>query len=914
MKITIFKKLLVGFGAMLLLTCFVGGAGFYGLSGVKGRIQKTFHSNVVLQKEIKKIKDSVLEARRHEKNFLLNGDESYVGQVEEHIARIKKGALALWTLRIGLEQEDENRTLTQFISAFADEYQKGFLSVADKIKEKDHSVEGVIDFRRSARRLEDAVRETGQKQILIDLLMIRRYEKNYFLYREIDAIGRVQTLITSFKTDVDRAPLSVSSKAEIKRQADHYGKQFMRIVVLDAGIERLRGVYTDAARRIEEMVEEISVRGEEWTKGTIAETDHIFAQSDQWILTFLLLSLGFGGGLAFFLSRGLSRPVKGLAEAAIRIAGGDLTRTVRGRKGNDEVGELARAFNRMAQSLQERDGEVQAAMESLRRTNQELEVSEEKIRQISENLEKMVEERTAELSKTQEELRIGYELSTVISTSKNSEMLLHEVLATLAERMPCKQGGIYVLDEATKTMRIATSIGLSGEFLKEVDNLPLSDARIQKVLCSDGPLVTTQGDFETGTNTLESEGIVSAVSLPIRSRDRLIGIANLVCEENFSGKESVLRNIGTQLAVAVENTLLEKARKRAEEKLRESEERFRHLVFSTSDWVWETDANGAYSYCSKKVQDILGYTPAEMIGKTSLDFMPEEEAKKIRKILEEIKEEKQPINDLENWNVHKDGRRLCLLTNGIPIFDVAGNWKGYRGVDKDITERKRAEEMLVRQAAELSETNENLEEKERLLSAFSQIGQVVLSSLELDQMLDALGSQILEAGIFPSLMIALVEEESRSVEVVRNMNRLHGATIRTSNIRTSDYDVTGLRYDLDENNITAEVAHTGEIQVIEGWDERFDQRFDRPENHVGRVAYFIPVKTKNQVLAVLATGSHIEEKEAMLRQIEVMRPLLDEVAIALEHARLYRTIRTAKEAAEVANHAKSEFLANMSHE
>ena len=135
MKITIFKKMLMGFGAMLLLTCLVGGAGFYGLSGVKGPTQRTFHNNIELRKQVKKIEHSLFEARRLEKNFLLNGDESYVGQVAEQIARIKKEAWGLWALRIGLDREEENKASTQFISAFADEYHKGFLSVADKIKE-----------------------------------------------------------------------------------------------------------------------------------------------------------------------------------------------------------------------------------------------------------------------------------------------------------------------------------------------------------------------------------------------------------------------------------------------------------------------------------------------------------------------------------------------------------------------------------------------------------------------------------------------------------------------------------------------------------------------------------------------------------------------------------------------------------
>jgi len=63
-------------------------------------------------------------------------------------------------------------------------------------------------------------------------------------------------------------------------------------------------------------------------------------------------------------------------------------------------------------------------------------------------------------------------------------------------------------------------------------------------------------------------------------------------------------------------------------------------------------------------------------------------------VLVAISREKEPIKDLENWNLTKDGKRVCLLTNGVPILDEQGKLKGYRGVDKDITERVQAEEAL----------------------------------------------------------------------------------------------------------------------------------------------------------------------------------------------------------------------------
>ncbi|MFH1152484.1 MAG: ATP-binding protein, partial [Pseudomonadota bacterium] len=95
-------------------------------------------------------------------------------------------------------------------------------------------------------------------------------------------------------------------------------------------------------------------------------------------------------------------------------------------------------------------------------------------------------------------------------------------------------------------------------------------------------------------------------------------------------------------------------------------------------------------YCSKKVETILGYSWEEMIGKTPFDFMSPDEAKRICEIFNEVVTNRKKIIDLENWNICKDGREICLLTNGVPIINKQGDLLGFRGVDKDITERKQA--------------------------------------------------------------------------------------------------------------------------------------------------------------------------------------------------------------------------------
>ncbi|MFX1470554.1 MAG: PAS domain S-box protein, partial [Promethearchaeota archaeon] len=146
---------------------------------------------------------------------------------------------------------------------------------------------------------------------------------------------------------------------------------------------------------------------------------------------------------------------------------------------------------------------------------------------------------------------------------------------------------------------------------------------------------------------------------------------------------------GTLLIVSIGRDITE--RKEIELKLKESEEKFRALVETTSDWIWEVDTNGIYMYSNPRIKDILGFEVEEVIGKHRFDLMPKEESERITSIFQNIKQEKDSLLNLENVNVHKDGHLITLETSGVPFFDKNGELLGYRGIDRNITEKKQAE-------------------------------------------------------------------------------------------------------------------------------------------------------------------------------------------------------------------------------
>lgn len=129
------------------------------------------------------------------------------------------------------------------------------------------------------------------------------------------------------------------------------------------------------------------------------------------------------------------------------------------------------------------------------------------------------------------------------------------------------------------------------------------------------------------------------------------------------------------------------ARKQVEDALRESDTRFKDIVWTMADWVWELDAKGRYTYVSDSVEHMLGYPAAEIIGKTPFDLMPPDEAVRVAAQFDAIAARKEAFRDLDNINVHKDGSLRHVQTNGIPILAADGSLLGYRGLDRDITAR-----------------------------------------------------------------------------------------------------------------------------------------------------------------------------------------------------------------------------------
>jgi diguanylate cyclase (GGDEF)-like protein/PAS domain S-box-containing protein len=135
-------------------------------------------------------------------------------------------------------------------------------------------------------------------------------------------------------------------------------------------------------------------------------------------------------------------------------------------------------------------------------------------------------------------------------------------------------------------------------------------------------------------------------------------------------------------------------RRNAELALHESEARFRSLTELSSDWYWEQDRELRMSFLSRGFARSSGTTSDKMLGKRRWE---EPNRLPLSGSWDEHRttlESRKPFRDFEYVRTGDDGRRHYVSLSGEPVFDAAGEFRGYRGVGKNITERKNAEEKL----------------------------------------------------------------------------------------------------------------------------------------------------------------------------------------------------------------------------
>jgi len=135
-------------------------------------------------------------------------------------------------------------------------------------------------------------------------------------------------------------------------------------------------------------------------------------------------------------------------------------------------------------------------------------------------------------------------------------------------------------------------------------------------------------------------------------------------------------------------------RKRWEEMLRQSEKKYRTILESIEDGYYELDLAGNFTFFNDSMCKILGYSKNEMIGMNNRQYMDKENARKVYQAFNKVYTTGKPTVGIDWEVIRKDGTKGFIETSVSLIRDARGEPIGFRGVARDITERKQAEKAL----------------------------------------------------------------------------------------------------------------------------------------------------------------------------------------------------------------------------
>jgi PAS domain S-box-containing protein len=194
----------------------------------------------------------------------------------------------------------------------------------------------------------------------------------------------------------------------------------------------------------------------------------------------------------------------------------------------------------------------------------------------------------------------------------------------------------------------------------------------------------------------KSLGVRAGAIMPLIGGEKLVGMLSLAVlgrTRTWTAETvTTLKNIAAVLSSAVE-------RRRVDQALRESEERYRRVTENVQDIIWSYDlTTRRFQYVSQAAERLLGYPPEKAGSMTLSDIFPPDALKKVTAALDGLLGDWPTTGKVIIEAEHKraDGTLVPLEVIGSPIADAAGRPVQITGTSRDVTERKLAERALAR--------------------------------------------------------------------------------------------------------------------------------------------------------------------------------------------------------------------------
>ncbi|MEE9252138.1 MAG: ATP-binding protein [Thermodesulfobacteriota bacterium] len=350
-----------------------------------------------------------------------------------------------------------------------------------------------------------------------------------------------------------------------------------------------------------------------------------------------------------------------------------------------------------------------------------LDLSSQELAKANESLQAETQERkrTEEALKenlAQVEKKSRYEtIINLVTTSIHQSIDLQEVLENAVDVMSRNIEGvdnisIYLVEEQDAVMKAYR--GLPDWFVERVASIPHPKGFTWKTILDGKPRYVADADKDTVIGPAGKElGTKSYLSMPIEFEERVIGCINVNSMElnAFDQEElTLLEIVAKQIEVAYKNAqqaaeltktnaLLKKEiaeRKQAEEALKENLERYVILTENPFILISESTSLGHFAYLSPNHKDILGYEPEELVGRNILEHVHPDDLAGANSSFQ-MAMSTLGVGRGEFRYRHKNGQWRWLEAQGKGYRTARGEIRGIL-ISRDITDRKRAEEELIK--------------------------------------------------------------------------------------------------------------------------------------------------------------------------------------------------------------------------
>lgn len=298
---------------------------------------------------------------------------------------------------------------------------------------------------------------------------------------------------------------------------------------------------------------------------------------------------------------------------------------------------------------------------------------------------KRAEQTLAEYARQQAAL---YQLSDQLFRQNTLEDVFNAALDAILDALQCDRASILLFD-ARGVMRFVAWRGLSEAYRQATDGHSpwLPDVQNPAPICVND--VETGDIHEPLKTVIRGEGIGSLAFIPLVTNGKLIGkfMTYFNRPHVFSeGEVELSLTIAHQLAFGID-------RKRTEQALRESEERYRAVVESQSEMLCRFRVDGTILFVNNAYARARGTTADDLIRKNFWEFIPVEDHHNVRAMLNQLTPAAPEVH-IENRFQTPEGERWTLWTNRALKFDSAGRVLEAQSSGIDITERKMMEETL----------------------------------------------------------------------------------------------------------------------------------------------------------------------------------------------------------------------------